>query len=267
MIPAHVKYLIIGAGIHGLSTAYHLASALKAKGQGGGEDVLVIDKGGIASGASGIACGVIRNNYYQPAMRELMAECVDLWESDAETFHYHAIGYMQISPESMRADVAQIAAEQQAIGYESEFIEGAEACRKYMRAIFADWRAEGITSILHEKRGGYANNRASLYGLAQKAEGAGVRILSGTEVLGLVSGGNSDAITAVETDKGNITVDEVIVAAGPWVPRLWQMLELPERIDVKDGNGAVHPDVPMWVYWCLQEGTLGVEPGFGMADD
>ena len=40
MIPAHVKYLIIGAGIHGLSTAYHLASQLKAKGQGGGADVL-----------------------------------------------------------------------------------------------------------------------------------------------------------------------------------------------------------------------------------
>ena len=74
MIPAHVKYLIIGAGIHGLSTAYHLATALKATGRGSGEDVLVVDKGSIASGASGIACGVIRNNYFQPAMRELMAE-------------------------------------------------------------------------------------------------------------------------------------------------------------------------------------------------
>ena len=112
MIPAHVKYLIIGAGIHGLSTAYHLASAFQAKGQGGGEDVLVVDKGGIASGASGIACGVIRNNYYQPAMRELMAECVDVWESDPAAYHFHAVGYMQISPESMRADVAQIATEQ-----------------------------------------------------------------------------------------------------------------------------------------------------------
>jgi len=33
----------------------------------------VVDKSGIASGASGIACGVIRNNYFQPAMRRLMA--------------------------------------------------------------------------------------------------------------------------------------------------------------------------------------------------
>ena len=117
MIPAQIKYLIVGAGIHGLSTAYHLATALKASGRGSGEDVLVIDKGGIAAGASGIACGVIRNNYFQPAMRELMAECVDLWESYAEAYHFHNAGYMQISPETMRQDVVQIAAEQQAIGY------------------------------------------------------------------------------------------------------------------------------------------------------
>jgi len=267
MIPAHVKYLIVGAGIHGLATAYHLASALKATGRGGGEDVLVVDKGGVASGASGIACGVIRNNYFQPAMRELMAACVELWESDPETYHYHAVGYMQISPESMRNDVAQIAAEQQAIGYESEFIEGADACKKYMRGIFDDWRAEGITSILHEKRGGYANNTASLYGLAGKAEGAGVRILTGTEVTALISGSNSGAITAVETSKGRIGIDEIVIAAGPWVPHFWDMLELPNAIDVKGTNGEIHRDVPMWVYWCLQEGTLGVEPGFGMADD
>ena len=40
------RYVIIGAGIHGLSTAYHLALELKAKGQGDGSDILVLDKGG-----------------------------------------------------------------------------------------------------------------------------------------------------------------------------------------------------------------------------
>ena len=72
MIPSSTKYLIIGAGIHGLSTAYHLALELKNRGLGSGKDILVIDKSGIGAGASGIACGVVRNNYFQPAMRELM---------------------------------------------------------------------------------------------------------------------------------------------------------------------------------------------------
>ncbi|MDQ3639145.1 MAG: FAD-dependent oxidoreductase, partial [Actinomycetota bacterium] len=75
-LPAQVPYVIVGAGVHGLSTAWHLARELKARGQGSGEDVIVVDKTGVAAGASGIACGVIRNNYFQPAMRKLMAHSV-----------------------------------------------------------------------------------------------------------------------------------------------------------------------------------------------
>ena len=72
-LPAQVKFVVIGAGIHGLSSAWHLAENLRKSGKGSGKDVIVIDKGGIGAGASGIACGVVRNNYFQPAMRRLMA--------------------------------------------------------------------------------------------------------------------------------------------------------------------------------------------------
>ena len=266
-LPGHVKYLIIGAGIHGLATAYHLASALKAKGNGAAADILVVDKTDIAAGASGIACGVVRNNYYQPAMRELMAACVEEWESDPEAYHYHPVGYMQISPESMRSQIAEIADQQRAIGYESEFIEGEAECARYMQGLFSDWQAPGVTSVLHEKKGGYAHNKASIHGLADKARGAGVRILTGVEVKGFGFGANSKAVTSVETDQGSIGVDQVIVAVGPWVPRIWDMLDLPDRIDVKDLEGRVHRDVAMWRFWCLQEGTIAVEPSYGMADD
>ena len=266
-LPGHVKYLIIGAGIHGLSTAYHLASSLNAKGNGAAADILVVDKTDIAAGASGIACGVVRNNYYQPAMRELMAACVEEWESDPEAYHYHPVGYMQISPESMRSQIGEIAEQQRAIGYESAFIEGEDASARYMRGLFSDWQAPGITSVLHEKKGGYANNKASMLGLADKAKGAGARILTGVEVKGFGFGANSKAVTSVETDQGSIDVDQVIVAVGPWVPRIWEMLDLPERIDVKDLEGTLHRDVDMWRFWCLEEGTLAVEPSFGMADD
>ena len=74
--PTKAKYVLIGAGIHSLSTAWHLAEKIKKNGNGSNNDIVVIDKGGIASGASGIACGVVRNNYFQPAMRELMAHSV-----------------------------------------------------------------------------------------------------------------------------------------------------------------------------------------------
>jgi len=54
-VPTHVKYLIIGAGIHGLSTAWHLAENLRKSGKGSGKDVLVVDKSGIAAGASSVS--------------------------------------------------------------------------------------------------------------------------------------------------------------------------------------------------------------------
>ena len=265
--PTSTKYVIVGAGIHGLSTAYHLALELKSKGTGDGSDILVVDKTSIAAGASGIACGVVRNNYFQPAMRELMAHSVKVWESDPEAYSYHPVGYMQISPEIMREDVSTIAAQQKDIGYESVFIEGADESAKYMRGLFDDWQAQGITSVLHEKPGGYSNNTRAMYGLAGKAEAKGVRILTGVTVQGFERGNGSGAITAVVTDRGVIECDYVVLGAGPWVKSLWEMLELPGAVSIKGSDGEMHHDIPMWIFWSLQEGTLGVDPKMQRTND
>lgn len=254
------KYLIIGAGVHGLSTAYHLALELKARKRGSGKDILVIDKTSIAAGASGIACGVVRNNYYQPAMRELMAHSVSVWESDPEAFSYHPVGYMQVSPESMHEDVASIAQQQKELDYESVFIEGEKDSANYMKSMFYDWQAKGITSVLHEKLGGYANNTGMVYGMAGKAEMEGVRIMTGVEVTGARSSSSGDAISVVETNRRDIECDYVLIGVGPWAKTLWDMLELPKTISIKGADGNVHDDVPMWIYWSLQEGTLGIDP-------
>ena len=260
-------YIIVGAGIHGLSTAYHLAQTLKACGKGTGKDIIVIDKSEIGSGASGIACGVIRNNYFQPAMRELMAHSVAVWETDPEAFSYHPVGYMQISCESMHEDVASIYNQQKAIDYKSTFIEGHRDCNNYMLNIFHDWQAQGITSVLHEESGGYANNKKSLQGLAAKAEFEGVRIISGVTVTGF-SRDNHGTIKSVETDVGDIHCDYVVVAPGPWAKQIWDMLEMPDTISIKNPDtGIISQDIPMWVYWSLQEGTLGVDPKLQQTND
>jgi len=261
------KYVVVGAGIHGLSTAFHLAQRLQKKGGGSGRDILILDKAGLCAGATGIACGVIRNNYYQPAMRELMAHSVKVWESDPQAYSYHPVGYMQISCESMREDVAAIHHQQQAIGYDSVFVEGAAASEGYMKTLFSDWRAQGITSVLHEKPGGYANNSKAMLGLAAKVEALGVRILTGVEVMG-VDRDAAGAVSGVDTDRGKIACDYLVVAAGPWVPQLWAMLDLPNRVSIcNPATGELSHDIPMWVYWSLQEGTLGVDPKLQVTND
>ena len=56
-----------------------------------------------------------------------------------------------------------------------------------------------------------------------------------------------------------IQTDYVVIGAGPWVNTFWKMLDLPQSISVNDGK-KIHENITMWRYYCLQEGTLGVDP-------
>ena len=76
---------------------------------------------------------MIRNNYFQPAMQELMAACVEIWESDPEALHYHGSGYIALGPQAQEAELAEVFERQQRIGYRSELHIGESAVRAHMR--------------------------------------------------------------------------------------------------------------------------------------
>jgi glycine/D-amino acid oxidase-like deaminating enzyme len=250
-LPPSIPVLVIGAGVHGLSTAWHVAKQ--------GRDVLVVDKAGVGAGASGIACGVIRNNYFQPAMQELMAACVEVWESDPDALHYHPTGYVALGPPAQESDLVAVHERQQRIGYPSELHVGEQEVEAHMRGLYPDWRAPGLTVCLHEHAGGYAFNRESMLGLADKARAAGAEILDGVEVTGF-DFDQSGAAQRVQTTAGTVEVEQVVVAVGPWIASQWELLGLPDRIDVRQPDGSVHTDLPMWTYWYLQEGEVDIDP-------
>jgi methylglutamate dehydrogenase subunit A len=256
-LPDSVPYFVIGAGVHGLSTAWHLASR--------GERVLVVDKTSVAAGASGIACGVIRNNYFQPAMSELMAACVEVWESDPETLAYHGSGYIALGGPSQESDLQTVFERQERIGYPSSLILGEDEVFEHMRGLFGDWRARGLTVCLHERAGGFAYNVESMLGLARKANSAGAQIVEGVEVTGFEFD-NSGAVKVVHTTAGSVEIGQLVVGVGPWIPKLWAMLELPDRLDVHQPDGSVAADQPMWTYWYLQEGEVAIDPKVFVTD-
>lgn len=261
-IPRTTKYLVIGAGVHGLSTAYHLARALREKGEGSGADIVVLEKKRAGAGASGIACGVVRNFYFQPAMNEIMRISVGVWEEHPETLGYHPVGYIAAVPEPQAQDLVSIAGCHAEIGYRSEIITGQANCARHMQAILPDFQAEGVEAVLHEKQGGWAERDKTVAGLAQLVSGEGVTLLEGVEVTDFDL--HDGVVQGVETSDGYIAAEMVVVAPGPWAAGFWEMLGLPMTIDVQTPDGAVQR--PMFTYMKLQEGEVHTDVDYSTAE-
>jgi glycine/D-amino acid oxidase-like deaminating enzyme len=262
-LPQKVDYLIIGAGVHGLSTAYHLAKYLKAKGMGGGEDILVVEKSAIAAGASGVACGNVRCNYYQEPMTRLMMHCMDIWESDPDYYAYNSVGYLTASFAPMAEGLTAVHQRHKSLGYPSTFIEGEAHVKKYMQGIFHDWQAEKLEVVLHEHRGGHAWSRQAIHGLAIKAEREDAQLVIGPTVTGFQFAGDG-SVTVVETDMGNVEAGHVVVAVGPWIQSLWRMLALPGEVPDPHHPGQM---TPAWHYLALQEGEIDINPYIHITND
>src|ERR671933_752978 len=154
-LPAESPYVVLGGGVHGLSTAYHLALALEDKGRGSGSDVIVLEKNRIGAGASGIACGVVRNFYFSPAMAEVIRVSVELFESDPAGFGYHAVGYIAAVPEVQADDCVAIQKRQAEIGYRSDVILGERARSPHPRGRRGDRdrRARRAGAVGRDERG------------------------------------------------------------------------------------------------------------------
>jgi len=250
-LPTQSPYVVVGGGVHGLSSAYHLALELERTGRGSGRDVIVLEKKQIGAGASGIAWGVVRNFYFSPPMAEVIRVSVELFESDPAGFGYHPVGYIAAVPEVQAEDCVAIQRQQAEIGYRSDVILGEARCQEHMGAIFPDWNGSGIEAVLHERQGGWAVTGQTVSNLARLAREQGVRIFEGVEVTGFDL--HDGLVQSVETSRGSIATDFVVAAPGPWGAHLWRMLDLPFEVRVGDETK------PIITYWKLQEGDYWLD--------
>lgn len=235
-LPPSAQVVVVGAGVHGLSTALHLAEL-----QGSGAGIVVLDKQRVGAGASGISGGIVRNFYLSAAMNEIVRRSVEIFELDPGLFGFRQVGYVAVVPEAQAEELERIAAQHAEVGYASTLVQGAEPVRAHMKSLFPDWRARGSTALLHEERSGWADPTSTLAALAGMARAAGVQIIEGVEVLGFEIEGH--AVCAVETSSGRIACDTVALAPGPWARDLMRLLGL-------------HNEIPFH-YWQVREGEYG----------
>ncbi len=251
-IPPSIQYLIVGAGVHGLSAAWHLAMELEARGRGSGADIVVLDKTGPGAGASGIACGCVRNLYMTEPLHAILRHSVDVWMYDPVAFGSQQVGYISVGEENQLADYEKITKSQNSVGYHSDVYVGREA-HQFLHSLWPDFKVDHVGVVLHEQPSGYAGTRQVIKGLAQKCADHGVRILSGVEVCDYVV--QSGQVKAVVTNLGTIQCDMVVWGLGAWTPKHWEKLGQPMTLDCRYADGTViHKD--MWTYWRLLEGEV-----------
>ena len=252
-IPDSKKYVVIGAGVHGLSSAWHLAMELKARGRGSGKNVVVLDKTGPGAGASGIACGCVRNFYMTEPIHAILRHSVDVWMHDPVAFGFQQVGYISVGEENQIADYERVQKSQNSVGYPSDVYTGKDA-KDFLKRIWPDFKTEHANVVLHEKVSGYAGTRQVMKGLAQKCADEGVEIISGVEVTDYVVQGGE--VKAVVTNLGEIKCDLVILGLGAWTPKHWEKLGQPMKLDLHYPDGTVRKDHDMWTYWRLLEGEV-----------
>jgi methylglutamate dehydrogenase subunit A len=257
-LPASAKYVVVGAGIHGMSSAYHLAMALEKSGKGKGSDVVLIDKQGPGAGASGLACGCVRNLYMTGPLHSILRASVEVWESDPVNFGFQQVGYVSIGEENQTEDYIKLNESQIESGYPSDLYSGKQA-HDFLKGMWPDFKTNNCDVVLHEHRSGYAGTHTAMWGLDQKCQQWGVQRVYGVAVTGYDM--DAGSVTAVETTAGRIQCDQVVVGAGAWTPQHWEWLGGSNTLDVLYPDGHTEVDKAMWTYWRLLEGEVFMPPG------
>jgi glycine/D-amino acid oxidase-like deaminating enzyme len=239
--PSHV---VVGGGVLGLSAAWRLAER--------GAEVLVLEKERIGSGASGAAGGIVRNFYRAPAITEVVRDSIEIFEAEPDEFGFRQVGYIAAVPSAQVADLVAIREHHERVGYESELVVGAEGCREYLAWTWPDWEAR-VEALLHERRGGWADPMRTVRHLASRARAAGTTIAEGVEVIGFELG--ADGVEAVLTTRGAVQCEVAVLAPGPWVGRMWGMLEQRPDVEVASGDGRTERRA-LVAYLKAQEGEF-----------
>jgi sarcosine oxidase subunit beta len=220
--PSHASVLVIGGGVMGLSTAFHLAEA-------GHRDVVVVEADQLGSGSTSKAAGGVRLQFSDAVNIELALRSLDAFERFGTRpgfdIDLQQVGYLFLltTPQDV-ATFEQSVALQNSLGVPSEMLTAAEAGKLCSLANVDDVLAASICM-----RDGHANTGAVVEGYAQAARALGVRILTTCQVTAIERDGAT--ITGVVTSRGRISTDTVVCAAGPWSRLIGEMAGVALPVD------------------------------------
>ena len=203
--------IIVGAGGHGLATAYYLAK------QHGITNVAVLEKGWLGGGNTGRNTTIIRSNYLMPESAALYEHSVKLWETLSAELNYnvmysprgvmmlaHNIHDVQVFKRHVHANRLQ--------GIDNEWLTAEQAQAFCPPLNIGPGMRYPVLGASLQRRGGTARHDAVAWGYARAASALGVDIIQRCEVTGVIRDARG-AVRGVQTSRGRVMAGKVGVAA------------------------------------------------------
>lgn len=270
-LPRTADVVVIGGGVNGASTAFNLARR--------GLSVTLVEQGQLGHGATGKSGALVRCHYANTTEAAMTLASLRVFRDwDEHVGHgdpgFQSPGFLQVvRPEDelkLRANVAAL----QSIGVETELVAAGDA-----HEIEPLLRTDDLAYVAFEPNSGYADPNATTYGFIGAARRHGATVATQTTALRVVTEG--DRVTGVETDRGTIATERVVLAGGAWANGLLEPLGVdlgmkpwriqvavfrwPEAVDATRRHRVIIDSIAQ--AWLRPEGTnstiIGYEGGSG----
>ncbi|MEP7133300.1 MAG: FAD-dependent oxidoreductase [Chloroflexota bacterium] len=204
---AHV--VVIGGGIYGVNIAYHLFKL-------GWRDIVLLEKGEIASGESSHAAGVVTQFATSKTMMQFRKYSIELY---SELGLFNHVGSLRVaSSKEQLKELERSVSRAKAIGMDVEVISPSEAVK-----VMPQISDKDLYGAIYLPRDGHLSPYDTTTSMARLIKEMGVDVNTHARVTGLELSPKGE-IQKVITDKGSIKTNLVVNAAGMWAPRIAAMV-------------------------------------------
>ena len=214
--------VIVGAGLHGLATAYYLAK------NHGIKNIAILEKGWLGGGNAGRNTTIVRSNYMMPGNRYFYEHSLKLWEELSHELNYNVMFSQRHHVSLLHSPAARDAAARRYNTMRLTDTDGElwdlDTLKKEIPHLNYNNARFPIIGAAVQKRAGTARHDAVAWAYARGADMQGVDIIQNCEVTGVTR--EDGKVTALETSRGRIGAKKVGFAVAGNTSRLWQMAGL-----------------------------------------
>ena len=228
-LPNTAEVVIIGGGVMGASTAYHLANL-------GVKKVVLLEKEYLASGPTGKSLANVRPYHAVEETVRIIKKANEIYLNFDEVvggdIEFRKLGRIWAEPDSKRLVIEAAVSLSQKVGIKAEFISIED-----LEGIMPGLNTDGLDVAARFPDAGYSNPGAVTVAYAGRAKELGAKIYEETRVTGIEI--ESGKVGYVTTDKGRISTPKVLNCAGIWAPQIGRMVGIDIPIVPIRGQGVI----------------------------